>query len=156
MDNQASEILTALKNELNTLLSTLYVFKAKVQHFHWNIEGPQFLELHEFLGGLYGTTAASVDVIAEYLRINDTKVQGRLSSFVESSKINEIAADQTDVSIGDLNAVLSDIEVLHRQFMNTYYVAESANKIGITSYIEQAIDKLEKDAWFLRSTLKGQ
>ena len=42
-----------LADSLKTLLATEYAFVIKAQLFHWNVEGPDFAQLHEFFGNIY-------------------------------------------------------------------------------------------------------
>ena len=42
-----------LADALKTLLATEYAFVVKAQLFHWNVEGPDFAQLHELFGDLY-------------------------------------------------------------------------------------------------------
>ena len=42
-----------LADSLKILLATEYAFSLKAQLFHWNVEGPDFAQLHEFFGNLY-------------------------------------------------------------------------------------------------------
>jgi DNA-binding ferritin-like protein len=42
---------------LNVYLSDLAVLNVKLHNLHWNVVGPQFVQLHEFVGhsqGLFG------------------------------------------------------------------------------------------------------
>jgi DNA-binding ferritin-like protein len=36
-----------LADDLKTLLATEYAYSIKAQFFHWNVEGPDFAQLHE-------------------------------------------------------------------------------------------------------------
>ena len=55
-----------LADSLKTLLATEYAFSIKAQLFHWNVEGPDFAQLHEFFGELYQEVYdGSIDKTAE-------------------------------------------------------------------------------------------
>ena len=58
-----------LADNLKTLLATEYAFSIKAQLFHWNVEGPDFAQMHEFFGELYEEVYdGSIDKTAEYIR----------------------------------------------------------------------------------------
>jgi starvation-inducible DNA-binding protein len=58
-----------LADSLKILLATEYAFSLKAQLFHWNVEGPDFAQLHEFFGNLYEEVYNnSIDKTAEYIR----------------------------------------------------------------------------------------
>ena len=47
---------------LNTLLANYQVFYNKLRNFHWNIEGPEFFELHEEFENEYNTVKENIDI----------------------------------------------------------------------------------------------
>jgi starvation-inducible DNA-binding protein len=59
-----NELTTAIK----VLLANATVMYYKAHQFHWNIEGAEFTQYHEFFGDLYTDVYNSVDPIAELLR----------------------------------------------------------------------------------------
>jgi DNA-binding ferritin-like protein len=42
-----------LSDDLKTLLASTYAFAIKAQYFHWNVEGSNFAQYHEFFGNVY-------------------------------------------------------------------------------------------------------
>ncbi len=52
-----------LSESLKKLLANSYAFVIKAQQFHWNVEGPNFPQYHEFFGDLYGEVYASLDKV---------------------------------------------------------------------------------------------
>jgi starvation-inducible DNA-binding protein len=61
-----------LADSLKTLLATEYAFVIKAQLFHWNVEGPDFAQLHKFFGKIYEEVYKnSIDQTAEFIRILD-------------------------------------------------------------------------------------
>ena len=61
-----------LAETLKTLLATSYALSIKAQHFHWNVEGPDFPQYHEFFGNYYEEVYGSIDKLAEIIRQLDT------------------------------------------------------------------------------------
>ena len=77
-----------LADALKTLLATEYAFVVKAQFFHWNVEGPDFAQLHEFFGDLYEEVYDnSIDKTAEYIRTLDDYTPGSFQRFAELSQI---------------------------------------------------------------------
>ena len=61
-----------LADDLKTLLATEYAFVIKAQNFHWNVEGPDFAQYHQFFGELYNEVYENtIDQTAEYIRTLD-------------------------------------------------------------------------------------
>ena len=65
-----------LADSLKILLATEYAFTVKAQQFHWNVEGPDFVQLHEFFGNIYEDVYSAIDPTAEYIRTLDEYTPG--------------------------------------------------------------------------------
>ena len=144
-----------LADSLKTLLATEYAFVIKAQFFHWNVEGPDFAELHGFFGAIYDEVYDnSIDKTAEYIRTLDDYAPGSFERFQELSEL----PGQTKVPRARLmiEELLADngrmIELLNRCFAE----AEAENQQGIANFIAERIDAHGKHGWMLRSFLKDQ
>jgi starvation-inducible DNA-binding protein len=77
-----------LADSLKTLLATEYAFTIKAQQFHWNVEGPDFGQLHKFFMMIYDDVYAAIDPIAEYIRALNEYTPGSFERFGELSVIS--------------------------------------------------------------------
>ena len=59
--NKAEQIVEAF----NTNLAASYVDYHQIRKHHWNVEGAEFLELHEYLGEIAEDLEAAADAFAE-------------------------------------------------------------------------------------------
>lgn len=137
---------------LKTALATNFVFFTKTQFFHWNVEGSDFIQYHEFLGELYQDVYSSIDPIAELIRTQDSYAPGTLDRFKELSTIKE-----TDVVPGAMEMfqiLLEDNKDVLASLTAAYLVAEQEKKVGISNYLQDRIQAHEKHDWMLRSILK--
>ena len=142
-----------LSDALKTLLATEYAFAIKSQFFHWNVEGSDFAQLHEFFGELYEeVNDNSIDRTAEFIRTLDDYTPGSFERFAELSVIQ----GQTKVPRARLmlEELLSDntqvIDLLNQCFAE----AEQENQQGIANFIAERLDAHGKHSWMLRSFLK--
>jgi starvation-inducible DNA-binding protein len=144
-----------LADSLKTLLATEYAFVIKAQFFHWNVEGPDFAQLHEFFGNLYEEVYDnSIDKTAEYIRTLDDYAPGSFERFSELSRIS----GQTKVPRARLmiEELLANNEQMIDLLNETFAVAEQENQQGIANFIAERIDAHGKHGWMLRSFLKDQ
>ena len=144
-----------LADSLKTLLATEYAFVIKAQFFHWNVEGPDFAQLHEFFGDLYQEVYDnSIDKTAEYIRTLDDYAPGSFERFLELSRIS----GQTKVPRARLmiEELLANNEQMVELLNDTFAVAEQENQQGIANFIAERIDAHGKHGWMLRSFLKDQ
>ena len=142
-----------LADALKTLLATEYAFVIKAQFFHWNVEGPDFAQLHEFFGEIYEEVYNnSIDRTAEYIRTLDDYTPGSFERFGELSQIQgQTKVPRARLMIEELLANNDQmIELLNQCFAE----AEQENQQGIANFIAERIDAHGKHGWMLRSFLK--
>lgn len=142
-----------LAESLKTLLATEYAFVIKAQFFHWNVEGPDFAQLHEFFGNIYEEVYDnSIDQTAEYVRILDDYAPGSFERFMELSQL----AGQTKVPRARLmiEELLNDNQKMIALLNETFAAAEQENQQGIMDFLAERIDAHGKHGWMLKSFLK--
>ena len=57
-----------LIEQLKVILGTNFALYLKSHNYHWNIEGSNFLQYHDFLNNFYTEVFAQTDLIAENIR----------------------------------------------------------------------------------------
>lgn len=142
-----------LADALKTLLATEYAFVVKAQYFHWNVEGPDFAQLHGFFGDLYNEVYDnSIDQTAEYIRTLDDYTPGSFERFQELSLVKgQTKIPRARLMIEELLANNGQmIELLNK----TFEVAQNEQQEGIANFIAERIDAHGKHGWMLRSFLK--
>jgi starvation-inducible DNA-binding protein len=142
-----------LADSLKTLLATEYAFSIKAQQFHWNVEGPDFAQLHKFFGKLYQEVYdGSIDRTAEYIRSMGDYSPGSFERFSELSIIKgQTKIPRARLMIEELLANNSQMLDLLNE---TFATAEQENQQGIANFIAERIDAHQKHGWMLRSFLK--
>ena len=144
-----------LVDDLKTLLATQYAYVLKAQLFHWNVEGPDFAQLHKFFGKIYEEVYEnSIDQTAEFIRILDDYTPGSFERFSELSLIS----GQTKIPRARLmiEELFNDSEQLIALLNQCFDVAEAEDQQGICDFLAGRIDALGKHRWMLRSFLKEQ
>ena len=143
-----------LADALKTLLASTNAISIKAQNFHWNVEGPDFPQYHEFFGNFYEEVYGSVDRTAEYIRTLDSYTPGSLTRYAELS----IIQDQTKIPRAELMfaELLEDNAKMIELLNGIFTIAEQENKQGIANFIAERLDAHEKHQWMIRSTLKKQ
>jgi starvation-inducible DNA-binding protein len=144
-----------LIDDLKVLLATQYAFVIKAQLFHWNVEGPDFAQMHKFFGKIYEEVYEnSIDATAEYIRILDDYTPGSFERFQELSLIS----GQTKIPRSRLmiQELLADSQTLIDHLNQCFAAADSENQQGIADFVAGRIDAMGKHRWMLRSFLKDQ
>jgi starvation-inducible DNA-binding protein len=143
-----------LSDKLKVLLASTQSFAIKSQNFHWNVEGSNFPQYHAFFDTLYGDISATIDPIAEYIRILGHYTPGSLTRYAELSVIQ----DQIKIPRAELMFVesLQDCETMSKLAVAIFDEATSENQQGIANYMAELQDLYGKKSWFIRSTLKKE
>ncbi len=143
-----------LSDSLKVYLASSFCFYLKSHSFHWNVEGPDFVQLHEFFGNLYEEVFESIDETAEKIRTLDSYTPGSLTRFNELSIIeDQVKIPRAELMIAELATDNKKLIDLLRQ---TFHHAEEADEQGIADYIAGRIDAHAKHQWQLTSLLKKQ
>ena len=143
-----------LSDNLKVLLASTQSFAIKTQNFHWNVEGSNFPQYHDFFNTLYEDVNATIDPIAEYIRILGFYTPGSLTRYAELS----IIEDQIKIPRAQLMFAesLQDCEKMLELVTAMFDEAASENQHGIENYMAELQDLYGKKAWFIRSTLKTE
>ncbi len=144
-----------LSDSLKVALASSYVFVIKTQNFHWNVEGPNFPQYHQFLGDLYDEVYDNaIDRTAELVRQLDGYAPGSITRFSELS----IVEDQVKIPRAELmmQELYIDNEKLLAMWKEMFPMAEQENQQGIADFIASRIDAHGKHAWMLRSIQKKE
>ena len=136
-----------LEQALKVALANSFAFYLKAQNFHWNVEGPDFVQYHDFLGNLYAEVWAAVDAIAEQIRTLDMYAPGSFQRFSELSTV----ADQLMVPRAELmfEELLSDNQKVIDSLEAAYNLA--GDHLGLQNFLQDRIDIHEKHGWQIRA-----
>jgi starvation-inducible DNA-binding protein len=103
---------------------------------------------------LYGDVSATIDPIAEYIRILGHYTPGSLTRYAELS----IIQDQVKIPRAELMFAesLQDCETMGQLVTGMFAEAANENQHGIENYMAELQDLYGKKAWFIRSVLKKE
>jgi starvation-inducible DNA-binding protein len=143
-----------LIEQMKVVLATNFAFYLKVHNFHWNIEGPNFVQYHSFLDTLYNEVWEATDAIAEHIRTLDSYAPGSLTRFQQLSEIQ----DQLNIPSAQkmIKELENDNKLLIAALRKAEQIATNVNCVGISNFLQDRIDIHFKHDWMLRSINKGQ
>jgi starvation-inducible DNA-binding protein len=138
---------------LGRILADEFVLYTKTRNYHWNVEGNNFVEMHEFYERMYNELDEVFDEVAERIRMLGHYSQARLKDFVEVTSLVE--EEYTNDQKVQLKSLLDDHETIIRLLRND--IDELEDKLhdkGNADFVTGLMKQHEKWAWFLRSYLK--
>jgi starvation-inducible DNA-binding protein len=132
---------------LNGLLADSVVFYQKLRHYHWNVKGRHFFELHEKFEELYTRWADSIDEVAERILMVEGVPLHTLKSLLAAAELEE--DESTPAAPAMVEAVLADLEAIHAKAGRLIETAEEADDRGTANLLDDVRDGIEKDLWML-------
>ena len=141
-----------LIQKLKEVFASNYAFYLKAQYYHWNVEGPNFPQYHEFFGKIYEEVGGSIDKMAEHIRALDAYAPG---SFSRLEELSAIKGDDTIIEPLEMAArLLADSDKMTTMLIDTMKKAESVDRFGTANFLQDRIEAHRLHSWMLRTTLK--
>ena len=138
--------------ELNTLLADYHMYYQKLRNFHWNIEGPEFFELHEEFENEYNKVKEYIDITAERIRVFGVKPNFTLQKTMELATIKEEKKNLSAIEM--LREVLQDYEILHDNMLDGINASLETGDVATEQMLTDFIRNIEKRNWMFTSFLK--
>lgn len=141
-----------LLDELKKVHADAFTFYLKAHYYHWNVEGPNFPQYHEFLQDLYTELWNSVDDIAEKIRQLGGYAPSSLSELMSHTMVTEntgtLSAEEYMARLVDAN------DLVLASLLMSYKEAEAATEIGVSNFIQDRVMAHQKHGWMLKAILK--
>lgn len=137
------ELVTAL----GKLLADVYAMSIMAQGAHWNVEGDDFHQFHEFFGEIYEDVYGSVDPIAENIRKVGAYAPAGLSAFAKLTVIKD-GAPESDAERLCEDLLAANDKVI-RNIDVAFKAATAANEQGIANFLSERDDMHKKWRWQL-------
>ena len=144
-----NELIATLKLALGNTFFMYY----KTQAYHWNVEGMEFSQYHDFFGDMYGDLYGAVDPLAENLRKLDAYAP---ISIMELYNYKTIQEDSTmPVLLVDMfnNLLVANTET-YNTLSKLFDLATAAKEQGLANFAADRMDAHRKHGWMLKASLK--
>ena len=142
-----------LTNNLNKYLANLGILYIKLHNLHWNVVGINFKAIHEYYETLYDGISASLDSVAEIIKMHEQTPLATLKSYLEASDIKELESSEID-SKKSLKIVLEDFIKMKSLIEQIRKDADQEDLYDIVTLMENDLEQYTKSIWFIKSMLK--
>jgi starvation-inducible DNA-binding protein len=145
--------MNELAASLRTAGANAFLMYFKAHSYHWNVEGIEFNQFHDFFGDLYEDIYDSVDPTMENLRKID---QYAPASLMELYNYKTISEDVTRPATLDemLANLLSANNAMIDSLNKVFETATAAKEQGIANFAADRLDAHKKHGWQIRASLK--
>ena len=137
---------------MKKVLADTFALYLKAHNYHWNVEGSNFPQYHEFFGNLYEELHGAVDPIAEEIRSLDAYAPGSFTRFMEITEIEDEVTVPAGVEM--TRRLMTDNERVLATLNMAFKLADTMDKQGLADFLAGRIDVHNKHGWMLRSITK--
>lgn len=144
--------METLVEMMKKVLADTFAMYLKAHNYHWNVEGPNFPQYHEFFSNLYEELHGAVDPIAEQIRALGAYAPGSFTRFQDMTDIE----DELNVPMGTemANRLMLDNQIVLNTLNIAFKLADQLDKQGLADFLAGRIDVHSKHGWMLRSITK--
>lgn len=142
-----------LVESMKVVLADTFSLYLRAHNYHWNVEGKNFVQLHDFFGDLYGELHGAIDPIAENIRKLGAYAPGSLERFKQLTTLDE------ELNVPDDHMMVARLSMENDKVMaslrKAYMKAEAMSEIGLSNFLQDRYDVHAKYRWMLNSIIKG-
>ena len=141
-----------LIDELKRVQADTFAMYNKAHYYHWNVEGPHFVEYHKFLDEVYNALWEAVDDIAEQVR--------QLDAYAPNGKraLDELSHVVVDEGIPDplqmFRNLHNDNQTTMEGIIIAYNSADAEMQIGLSNFLQDRMMYHKKLDWMLKSIIR--
>lgn len=142
----------SVPDAMNTLLADTTVFYQKLRHYHWNVQGHKFFELHVKFEEIYNKWVVFIDEIAERIIALDTTPLHTLKDILAAAALPE----DPEIPEGKemVNRIIVDLKTIRGSIDGIIENAEESGDRTTANILDDVRDGLEADLWMLKQWLK--
>lgn len=133
---------------LDHIVADATILAQKAKLCHWNVEGPGFLDYHEFFGEIYDYLTEQVDEFAERVRALDSYPVATYTEMLAMGHLKEVAKieskDMTSTLLADFESFANEIRS---------WIEDEEDAITQDMFIG-FVAELDKKSWMLRAMTK--
>lgn len=138
--------------KVNEYLSNLAVLNVKLHNIHWNVEGKQFVRVHNFTEEIYDAMFEKYDEIAEMLKMKEEKPLVTMKDYLENASVEESDKDVFSVQ-ESLEMLKKDLELMKKLATEIRNEADEENDFETVAIFEDHVAFYSLNIWFTKAML---
>ena len=146
-------MVSALTDDLKTLMADSVTMYFVAHGYHWNVEGQDFSQYHSLFADIYKDVYSAIDPLAEDLRKLGEYAPFTLSKFIDLRTVESKEVDPTPKAMA--KALLKVNEGVLKSISKAFESANKANEQGIANFLAEREDMHKKWQWQLTASTKS-
>lgn len=140
-------------SSLNQLTAETIVLYQKLRHFHWHVDGSDFLVLHSKFEEIYNDVNEITDQLAErVVSLGGSTISSLDMALKQAKLIKEHPAKPDYKQM--VSFLVKDLEALIGQMNKVAATIDESKDRHTINLLDDAIDQLEAHTWMLKAYLK--
>jgi starvation-inducible DNA-binding protein len=135
--------------ELNGLVADFTVFYQKMRHYHWNVKGKYFFQLHALFEGVYDEVNEVIDELAERVVALGGTPLYTLSMIMGEASLPEDSEIPDGVTM--VGRTAADLETLIKSLNAAIEVAEAEGDRTTVNLLDEMRDGLAGRLWMIKA-----
>ncbi|MCB1518437.1 MAG: DNA starvation/stationary phase protection protein [Hyphomicrobiaceae bacterium] len=136
---------------LNTILGKTFGLYVQTHGYHWNVEGPEFRQLHSQFEEQYTNLWGALDEIAERIRILGAYAP---SSIAELAALGGEEAASAQSAAAMVAALIEAHEAMAADLRGAIVAAQEAEDEVSAGFLTDRLEWHEKELWMMRASAK--
>lgn len=138
-------------DSLSRVLGKTFGLYVQTHGYHWNVEGPQFRQLHGLFEEQYQNLWEALDPIAERIRSIDAYAPGSLS---ELTALAGDAPSPVHSASEMLGALVAGHDALATQLREAITISQEAGDEPSAGMLSDRLEWHEQQLWMMKASLK--
>ncbi len=143
-----------LITDLNQCLANSFEMYQRAHGMHWNVEGIQFVQFHEFFNNVYSEIYGSIDQLAEEIRACDGYAIYGTQAFATTNMLPDSKMLTGNKVIDMLKELEMCNEIVLKSLNSCFDEATKEKRQGLANFLADRIDRHNKHGWMLKSLQK--
>jgi starvation-inducible DNA-binding protein len=137
---------------LRVLLSDTVALKFKAHGYHWNVEGDDFPQYHDFFEDIYTDYDGAIDTFAEWIRKLGEYAPYKLSRFQAFSDVPETDVTSDPVAMSADLLMANDMVTV--KLLDTFDMATALRQQALANFLAERQDMHQRWHWMLSAVIK--
>ena len=143
----------SLARLLNQRLADMIDLFNQTKHAHWNVKGPEFMQLHELFDGVAERVEEGCDLLAERVVTLGVATEGTTRQSAASSTIGEYDLAAVD-GLDHVRALAGQVAKLAASIRGAIQQSAELGDPTTADLFTEISRSLDKDLWFLEAHLQ--
>lgn len=137
---------------LKVLLADNITLKLKAHGYHWNVEGDDFPQFHDFFGEIYADYESATDTYAEWIRKLDAYAPFKLSRFIQLNEVGEPNVTSDPMMMA--SDLLTSNDMVLVKLTDAVEMATSNRQHALANFFAERMDMHQRWHWMLSASIK--